>query len=296
LVEKKRTGGHSEVAALLKQAAAALELSGVDNAGLEAEALMAEALGLPSRAGALARLKEVPGHAASRRFINLVARRARREPPQYILGRQEFLGRAFEVNRSVLIPRPETELLARAGVDSLKESGSPLAADIGTGSGCIAVTLALEVPDAFVYAVDCSSRALETAMENAEKHGASGRMEFLWGDLLEPLSDKGITGKLDLVVSNPPYIPTDEISKLQPEVRFEPVTALDGGPDGLASIKRLVHEAPLYLRRGGRLMMEIGYDQAAAVRKLVEDEPMLTFDKFILDFAGIERIISAVKS
>ena len=293
---EKRTDGHTEVAALITQAAAALGLSGVDNANLEAEALMAEALGLPSRAGVLARLREVPGHAARRRFIHLVARRARREPPQYILGRQEFLGRAFEVNQAVLIPRPETELLARAGADFLKESGSPLAADIGTGSGCIAVTLALEVPDAFVYAVDCSSRALETAMENAEKYGAVRRMEFLWGDLLEPLSDKGIMGKLDLVVSNPPYIPTDEIEKLQPEVRFEPVTALDGGPDGLASIKRLVHEAPFYLRRGGKLMMEIGYDQAGAVRKLVEDEPMLSFEKFILDFAGIERIISAVKS
>ena len=293
---EKRTGGHTEVAALITQAAAALGLSGVDNANLEAEALMAEALGLPSRAGVLARLREVPGHAARRRFIHLVARRARREPPQYIMGRQEFLGRAFEVNQAVLIPRPETELLARAGADFLKETGSPLAADIGTGSGCIAVTLALEVPDAFVYAVDCSSRALETAMENAEKYGAAGRMEFLWGDLLEPLSDKGIMGKLDLVVSNPPYIPTDEIEKLQPEVRFEPVTALDGGPDGLASIKRLVHEAPFYLRRGGKLMMEIGYDQAGAVRKLVENEPMLSFEKFILDFAGIERIISAVKS
>ncbi len=292
---EKRTDGHGEVAALIMQAAAALEHSGVDNANLEAEALMAEALGLPSRAGVLARLREVPGPAARRRFISLVARRARREPPQYILGRQEFLGRFFEVNQAVLIPRPETELLARAGADSLKETGSPLAADIGTGSGCIAVTLALEVPDAFVYAVDCSCRALETAMENAEKYGASGRMEFLWGDLLEPLSDKGIMGKLDLVVSNPPYIPTDEIGTLQPEVRFEPVTALDGGPDGLAAIKRLVHEAPFYLRRGGKLMMEIGYDQAGAVRKLVESEPMLSFEKFILDFAGVERIISAVK-
>jgi release factor glutamine methyltransferase len=288
-------GGHTEVASLITQAAAALELSGVDNANLEAEVLMAEALGLPSRAGVLARLREVPGHAAKRRFINLVARRERGEPPQYILGRQEFLGRVFEVNQAVLIPRPETELLARAGADFLKETDSPLAADIGTGSGCIAVTLALEVPDAFVYAVDCSSRALETAMENAEKYGAADRMEFVWGDLLEPLSDKGITGKLDLVVSNPPYIPTDEIGKLQPEVRFEPVTALDGGPDGLAAIKRLVHEVPFYLRRGGKLMMEIGYDQAGAVRKLVEDEPMLSFEKFILDFAGIERIISAVK-
>ena len=98
------------------------------------------------------------------------------------------------------------------------------------------------------------------------------------------------------MISNPPYIPTDEIRELQPEVRFEPVTALDGGPDGLAAIKRLVNEAPLYLRRGGKLMMEIGYGQAGAVRELVEGEPMLSFEKFILDFAGIERIISAVKS
>ena len=293
---KKYPGGRNEVASLIMQATAALGHSGVDNPDIEAEALMAEALGLSSRAGVFARLKEEPDDAARVRFINLVARRARREPPQYITGRQEFLGRDFKVNQAVLIPRPETELLASAGADSLKGTASPLAADIGTGSGCIAVTLALEVPDSFVYAVDCSSRALETAKENAEKHGAAGRMEFLEGDLLEPLSDKGIIGKLDLVISNPPYIPTDEIHGLQPEVRFEPVTALDGGPDGLSAIKRLVHEAPLYLRQGGKLMMEIGYGQAGAVRELIEDEPKLLFEKFILDFAGVERIISAVKS
>ena len=132
---KKRPGGHTEVASLIMQATAALGLSGVDNPNLEAEALMAETLGLPSRAGVLARLREEPDDAAKMRFINLVARRARREPPQYITGRQEFLGRDFKVNQAVLIPRPETEFLAREGVDSLKETDSPLAADIGTGSG-----------------------------------------------------------------------------------------------------------------------------------------------------------------
>ncbi|MHB8174267.1 MAG: peptide chain release factor N(5)-glutamine methyltransferase [Nitrospirota bacterium] len=292
---EKRLADYAEVAQLIMQAGKTLSLSGVENPNLEAETLMAEALGAPGRSGVFMRLREEPDQAVKNRFADLVSRRAMREPTQYILGRAEFLGRMFQVNPAVLIPRPETELLAREGADFLKSLDSPLAADIGTGSGCIAVTLALEVPGAFIYALDCSDGALSIARANADKSGAAGRMEFLRGDLLQPLSGMGLRGKLDLAVSNPPYIPTDDIPKLQPEVLFEPVPALDGGLDGLGAIRRLVHEAPLYLRPGGKLMLEIGFGQAGAVREMVNDEPGLEIEKIVLDFAGIERIIIAVK-
>ncbi len=291
---EKRLSDCAKIASLAALAGDILALSGVENPQIEAEALMAEALGT-SRSGVLMRLREEPGQAVRGRFTGLVERRTAREPLQYILGRQEFSGRIFKVNPAVLVPRPETETLAREGADFLKGLNSPLAADIGTGSGCIAVTLALEAPGSFIYAVDSSGAALKTAAANAEKNGAAGGVEFLKGDLLQPLSGRGLQGRLDLVISNPPYIPTDDMQGLQPEVLYEPKAALDGGPDGLDAIRRLVREAPAYLRPGGRLMFEIGFGQAGAVREMINGEPGLYFEKIILDFAGIERIISAVK-
>ncbi len=291
---EKRLSDCVEIASLAALAGDVLSLSGVENPQIEAEILMAEALGT-SRSGVFMRLREEPGQAARGRFIRFVERRAAREPLQYILGRQEFSGRMFKVNPATLVPRPETEILAREGADFLKGLDSPLAADIGTGSGCIAVTLALEAPGAFVYAVDMSGAALQTAAANAEQNGAAGSVEFLEGDMLRPLSDRGLGGRLALVISNPPYIPTDDMQGLQPEVLFEPKTALDGGPDGLDAIRRLIREAPAYLKPGGRLMLEIGFGQAGAVREMINDAPGLGFEKIILDFAGIERIISAVK-
>ena len=291
---EKRLSDCAEIASLVALAGEIFSLSGVENPQIEAEVLMAEALGT-SRAGVFTRLREEPGQAIRGRFTGLVERRAAREPLQYILGRQEFSGRIFRVNPTVLVPRPETEMLAREGAGFLKGLGPSLAADIGTGSGCIAVTLALEAPGTFVYAVDSSGAALRTAAENAEQNGAAGSVRFLEGDMLRPLSGMGLEDRLDLVISNPPYIPTDDIRGLQPEVLFEPKAALDGGPDGLDAIRRLVREAPAYLKSGGRLMLEVGFGQAGAVRETIKDEPGLHFEKIILDFAGIERIISAVR-
>ncbi len=291
---EKRLSDCAEIASLVALAGDILSLSGVENPQIEAEVLMAEALGT-SRSGVFIRLREEPAQAARGRFISLVERRSAREPVQYILGRQDFSGRIFTVNPAVLIPRPETEILAREGADFLKGLNSPLAADIGTGSGCIAVTLALEAPESFIYAVDSSRGALQTATANAEQNGAIESVEFLEGDLLQPLSGRGLQGRLDLIISNPPYIPTDDIQGLQPEVLYEPKAALDGGPDGLDALRRLVHEGPAYLRPGGRLTLEMGYGQAGAVRDMIDAEPGLHFEKIILDFAGVERIISALK-
>jgi len=266
--------------------------AGVENARLEAEGLLAHSL-KAGRAALYARLKEELGDEAAWSFLGLVGRRAAREPSQYLTGEAEFCGLTFSVTPAVLIPRPETEILVEEGAGYLKENAAALVADLGTGSGCIAVSLALRLPGAQVYAVDSSVFALEVAGKNARAHGVDGRVKFLLGDLFGPLESEGLSGKLDLIVSNPPYIPSGEIPGLQPEVLYEPIGALDGGPDGLEFIKWLINRSPVYLKAGGWLLIEIGMGQADSVRSLVEAEAALEYIGFIKDFAGIERVLVA---
>ena len=287
-----RRHGSTEVAAILTEAGKCLAEAGIDGPFLEAETLLGHMLGI-NRAGVIARFREKLDEAAVEAFCGLVKRRAAREPLQYITGKQEFFGLDFRVGPSVLIPRPETEYLAQEAVGFLALSGreKPLAADIGTGSGCIAASIAAKVPGVSVYAVDASDDALDTARENAEANGVAGRIKFLKGDLLSPLAEEGLAGRLDVIASNPPYIPSGEIPGLQPEVLFEPYSALDGGPDGLDAVRRLIAEAPEYLRPGGLLLVEIGLGQAEAVKSLADENSGLVFDKFIIDFSGIERVL-----
>jgi release factor glutamine methyltransferase len=283
------------VAALLREAAESLEAAGVCESMFEAELLMAEALGM-NRAGVLARLKEVPDADAADRFLKFAARRASREPLQYITGRQEFYGLTFHVAPGVLVPRPETEIVVEEGLAFLKETGGRTVADIGTGSGCIAISLAVSLPEAVIYAIDSSDAALKIAEANAERNGAAGLVKFLRGDLFGPLAEAGMAGRLDLIVSNPPYIPTGDIPNLQPEVIREPIQALDGGPDGLDVVKEIIRQAPEYLKPGGGLLIETGFGQAGAVRDIVGDTHGLEYIKYIPDFAGIERVLVARKS
>lgn len=292
-----RRHGSTEIAAILTEAGKCLSEAGIDGPFLEAETLLGLLLGT-NRAGVIARFREKLDEAAVEAFCGLVKRRAAREPLQYITGRQEFFGLDFMVGPAVLIPRPETEYLVQEAIDFLAHSGGekPLAADIGTGSGCIAVSIAAKVSDAIVYAIDASEAALETARGNAYASGVAGRVKFLEGDLLSPLREEGLAGRLDVIASNPPYIPSGEIPGLQPEVLFEPHSALDGGPDGLDAIRRIIAEAPEYLRQGGLLLVEIGLGQAAAVKSLLNKNSGLVFDKFIIDFSGIERVLRARKA
>ncbi len=283
------------VASLLREAADALSAAGVGESLFEAELLMAEALGM-NRAGVLARLKDTPDADAADRFHKFVARRASREPLQYITGRQEFYGLTFHVAPGVLVPRPETEIIVEEGIAFLKESGGRTAADIGTGSGCIAISLAAGLPEAVIYAIDSSDAAFKIAGENAELNGVAGRVRLLRGDLFGPLAQAGLAGGLDLIVSNPPYIPSVDIPGLQAEVGFEPLQALDGGPDGLDIVREIIRQAPEYLKPGGGLLIETGFGQAGAVRDIVEALPGLEYIKYISDFAGIERVLFARKS
>ena len=268
--------------------------AGVDNPGLDAEVLAAFALGT-DRAGLYIRLKDEPTDTFKARFLALIERRAARVPLQHITGQQEFYGLTFQVGPDVLIPRPETELLVEEAITRLRDLGHAKAADIGTGSGAIAVALAANLPGAKLYAVDSSGAALKVAMENAAANGVVSRISFLTGNLLAPLETEGLAGGLDLIASNPPYIPSGEIPGLQPEVLFEPRSALDGGPDGLDVIRCIIRDAPGYLKPGGTLLVEIGFGQGDAVTQLVESQPGLEFEKLLKDFADIERVLVAKK-
>jgi len=217
------------------------------------------------------------------RFADLVRRRAAGEPVAYLLGVREFYGRDFAVSPAVLIPRPETELLVDLAKTAVAGIESPRILDLGTGSGCVAVTLALEVPQAEVTALDFSVGALEVARANAEFLGA--RVRFLHSDWFAALNYE----RFDLIVANPPYIAVDDPHLSQGDLRFEPELALHCGADGLDAIRRIVVESAQHLRRGGRLYFEHGYNQGTAAATLLAGEGYEDIVQH-LDLAGIPRV------
>jgi release factor glutamine methyltransferase len=231
--------------------------------------------------------QETAADVFSRDYDALVTRRARREPVAYILGEREFWGRSFAVTRDVLIPRPETELIIDSLLQVRPDAATRFrAADIGTGSGCLAVTLAAEYPAATVVATDTSAAALEIARANARRHGVADRVTTFEADLLPP-SDQSF----DVVVSNPPYVSSVDRQTLAPEVRdFEPDSALYAGTDGLRVIRRLVQLAPDRLAEGGLLLFEFGYGQSAEVGRLISAARGLTMIELRRDLQSIPRI------
>lgn len=226
----------------------------------------------------------------------LLERRASREPLQYVLGTQEFYGLDFRVTPDVLIPRPETELLVEVVRQTCANTSGALIADIGTGSGCIAIALARALPTATLYATDRSPQALALAQENAKRHDVQDRVNFLLGDLLEPLQGLGLHERFVAIASNPPYIAEDELVALQPEVRlFEPRLALAGGNDGLFFHRRLVREAAGFLEPGGLLAIEVGLGQGSHVSGLARDGENYYNVRTFQDMAGIERVVVVQK-
>jgi release factor glutamine methyltransferase len=229
-----------------------------------------------------------------KRAKDLFIQRAQGIPLQYLLGSQEFWGLEFIVTPDVLIPRPETENLVEEAIGlgnrfgQINRRGTIL--DLGTGCGCIAVVLSKSLPHAKILATDISAKALAIARRNAERLGAGERITFLKGDLLEPLK-KLCVGKVDMIVSNPPYVASGEIPTLAPEVKdHEPRIALDGGPDGLDLCKRILQEAPDYLSQGGILAMEIGHRQAGPLTEWILNQTFPWEVRFKHDLAGIERV------
>lgn len=256
---------------------------GVENPRLEAEWMLCEALSL-DRVGLYLNFDKPLSDAELAAFRSMVARRGKREPLQYILGTQEFMGVEFRVTPAVLIPRHDTEVLVNESVQRGGEAGSIL--DIGTGSGCVAISIAKALPQAEVCSVDISAEALEVARGNAERNEAA--VFFFQGSLFEPFAGR----RFDMVVSNPPYIPNSELATLQAEVRgFEPMGALDGGADGLDFYRRIVKDAPGHLNAGGWLIFEVGAGQAPQVLGLLQSGSFTEATFTQTDPAGIERVV-----
>src|SRR3989338_2397263 len=286
-----------------------LQVQGVPDCKTEAEYLLAYLLNC-KRSWLYLNCNQTVDSYDLHRFTDFIERRIKREPSQYILGEQEFYGLTFKVNEDVLIPRPETEVLVEEAVKTVmsqesevrsqntkihysepRTPNSKLILDLCTGSGCIAISLAKEIPNTRVFAVDISEKALDVARENAERYDVADRITFLNGDLFEPLN--GLNIKADIIVSNPPYISKKMFQELQPEVKdYEPVTALYGGGDGLDFYRRIVSEAPAYLAQGGYLMLELGYGQVDKVKRVLENSVFKKVD-IIKDLSGIKRVVRA---
>jgi release factor glutamine methyltransferase len=256
---------------------------GIDNARLEAEWLLCAATGL-DRVGLYLNFEKPLNDDELSAYRVLVARRGRREPLQHILGTQEFCGLDFEVTPAVLIPRHDTETLVNESLARMSRAQSIL--DIGTGSGCIAVALAQSMPGTFVTAVDISEAALVVARRNADRNAVA--IEFLQGSLFEPVVGR----HFDLIISNPPYIPSSDIETLQPEVRdYDPRGALDGGFDGLELYRRLIPEAVSFLSADGWLFVEVGAGQAVDVSCLFNATEGYRQVITACDLAGINRVV-----
>ena len=269
---------------------------GVQAARLEIELILAEVMGV-DRIGLYVNLKRRMTAEHREGSREMLSRRREREPLAYILGRREFYGLGFEVNRSVLVPRPETEGLVDLILEGLKKWDSagddPLLADIGTGSGAIAVAAAAihkrKGPCARWIATDVSNEALDLARKNAERHGVADQIDFRLGSMLEPLD-----GPVDFLCSNPPYVAESERATLMPEVvEWEPEGALFSGPEGTEHLKALIGAAPDYVCPGGFLLLEIGIGQAENVARWIEEAPGLELIEIHDDLAGIPRIVEA---
>jgi len=309
-----------DIRAALKEGMAQLRAAQVPSHTLATELLLMHALGR-DRAWMYSHPEESIDPTAAERFVALIARRAAGEPVQYLTGKQEFWGLEFEVTPDVLIPRPETEhimevALARLGERGIKihmDTGAPReslrVADVGTGSGCLAVALAWELPHAEVFATDISAPALEVARRNAARHKVADRIHFLQCDLLTAIESANPARggarhavaastqdrpQFDLMVSNPPYIARNKAGQLQREVRdHEPHAALFGGPTGIEMYQRLIDQARDLLRDRGILVLELGHDSAEHVRGIFDAQAEWTKVAITMDLAGIPRVLAA---
>jgi release factor glutamine methyltransferase len=276
-----------------------LSSSGIDDARIDAEVLLGFAMGC-DRARLYAQFREKLDRAHWHTYQTLVQRRARREPLAYIVGTKEFMSLEFEVTRDVLVPRPETELLAEFAIQLLRNApqtdSTPhqTVVDIGTGSGCLAVTIAKHVPAAVVYASDISEAALAVAARNAKRHDVAERIRFRCGDLYEAFAQDELDAMVDLIVSNPPYISRAELGQLQPEIKqFEPQFAYFGGEEKLAFHRLLVRGGEPFLADCGVMCLEVGFGQAAKVREMLLSDGRYVVADTLTDTAGIERAVVA---
>ncbi len=272
----------------LKTAAEVLQRNNIAAPRREANSLLAFAL-QKDRTFLIAHSEYELSAAEETRFLEFLHRRASREPFQYITGKQEFYGLDFMVTPDVLIPRPETELIVENAIELLPENGR--FCEIGIGSGCISISILHKVNNASAVGLDIAEKALRIAAINARTHQVSDRLNLQVSDVFLNLEDN----QFDLIVSNPPYISSGEISSLQAEVRdFEPLNALTDGADGFSIIEKITDEAAHFLKTGGFLLMEIGYRQSAAVKKMFDSKVWRKVE-ILPDLQGIPRMMKAVK-
>lgn len=279
------------LAAAHRRIATLLDAAGIGTAALDARLLIQHAAGL-THEEFVARGDEALPPGAAPRLEALVARRRAREPVARILGHKEFWGREFLLTPETLVPRPDSEVLVEAGLAAIRDCANPVIADLGTGTGCLLVTLLAERTDAHGLGIDCCERALACARTNAARHGVADRAAFAAGDWLA-----GVELAFDLIVANPPYIPTGEIGGLAPEVsRFDPRAALDGDMDGLGPLRAMAAGAARCLKPGGVVLVEVGRGQSGeAVSILAGAGLEAAPDRAeIADLAGIPRAIKAV--
>jgi release factor glutamine methyltransferase len=278
----------------IAEGAARLRASQVDEERRTAGLLLCHALGI-DRTQLLTGSEEQIASSVYEEYLRLVGRRVAGEPLQYITGHQEFYGLDFMVTPAVLIPRPETEFLVERVVSiasDFPKEVSPLIVDIGTGSGCIAISLAVHLSRARVIATDISEAALEVARANARRHRVGDRIQFIEGDALEPLARLGLEGAVDVLASNPPYVEEATSELVQREVReWEPHTALFAGADGLDFYRRLLLDAPQCLKPGGHLVCEIGYGQLDAILELADASGLELVD-VTRDLQGLPRTLA----
>lgn len=281
----------------LREGMARLRTANVSSHALAAELLLMHALGC-DRTWMYANPEIVVDTIAAEKFFALIARRAAGTPTQYLTGKQEFWGLEFDVAPAVLIPRPETEHVIEVALERLGEERvrEPLrVADVGTGSGCIAVALAKELPRTDVFATDISAEALAVARRNAEKHGVAARVRFVECNLLEGVGED--SEALDLILSNPPYVAREDEAQLPREVRdHEPHAALFAGTSGAEIYEPLIAQAAKRLRRGGLIVVEIGYGAVERVSPMLGDSQMWMDVRVTNDLAGIPRVISAERA
>lgn len=278
------------VSETLKLAAEILQASGIADPRREAASLLAFALH-KDKVFLVAHSEHELSSEEEKLFQNVVARRARREPFQYIVGRQEFYGLDFAVTPDVLIPRPETELIVETAIEILRAENNSAFCEVGIGSGCIAVSILYHARRTSAVGLDISENALKIARKNAETHLVAERLELKLSNVFNNLKNE----TFDLIVSNPPYIPLDEIKTLQAEVReFEPIEALTDGGNGLSIVEKIIRDAPEFLKDKGSLLMEIGFNQSKQVEALFNREVWRKVE-ILPDLQGIPRMVKALR-
>ncbi|MCK5554067.1 MAG: peptide chain release factor N(5)-glutamine methyltransferase [Deltaproteobacteria bacterium] len=287
-VERTISGAFNWGSRLLKE-------GGIESPRVDAELLLRKALKMDRVELYLSHHRAVTQQQCAH-YKSLIHKRIRGEPIQYILGRREFWSLDLKMTSKVFIPRPETELVVEEALKIFREARSPTLRfmEIGTGSGAIAIALAKEMEGCFILAEDVSWEAIVLAKENAEIHGVSGNIRFLVGDLFSALKEAKFP--FDLIVSNPPYIPSSNIGTLPREIaEFEPRIALDGGPDGLQFIRKIVMGVRAFLKDGGWLILELGQRQGDAIAEMIRDAGFFESPSIAKDHSGADRVVRARK-